>query len=123
MQLIGIGTDIVDTRRVARVYARYGERFARRILAHSEWLQFERAPEPALFLAKRFAAKEAIGKALGCGIGQGLGWNCITVEHDDTGRPLAQISGALPQANAVLHLSVADERNYAIAYAVALEAA
>ena len=121
MNLIGVGTDIVDIRRMARVYAAYGERFARRILAPAEWPQFDRALEPAAFLAKRFAAKEAIGKALGCGIGQGLWWGRIVVESDAGGRPVARIDAELPQARAVLHLSVADERHYAIAYAVALE--
>ncbi len=120
MNLIGIGTDIVDIRRVALAHARHGRRFARRILAPAEWPQFEAAPEPAAFLAKRFVAKEAIGKALGCGMGQGLWWSRIVVEHDAAGRPCARVAADLPQARAVLHLSVADERDYAVAHAVAL---
>ena len=119
MNLIGIGTDIVDIRRVARLHERYGERFTQRILTQREHRDLAQAPLPAAFLAKRFAAKEAISKALGSGIRDEVYWRRIEVSHDAQGRPTAQLlSGLLPQT--VLHLSISDECHYALACAVAL---
>ena len=121
MRVIGVGTDIVDVRRVARLHARYGARFARRILARAEWAPFERAARPAVFLAGRFAVKEAVAKALGCGIGA-LRWSAIEVARAESGRPTARLAADAPGAGAVLHVSLAGERHYAVACALALEA-
>ena len=117
----GVGTDIVRVARLAADLERYGERFARRILAPRELEEFRTTPRPAHFLAKRFAAKEAAAKALGTGFRDGLTLPQITVGHDALGRPLLEYSGRAAELCRRLgirhsHLSLADEEDYAIAY-------
>jgi holo-[acyl-carrier protein] synthase len=119
----GIGVDMVDIRRVARGLERYGPRFARRILSESEYRLYHGNPRQASFLAKRFAAKEALVKALGTGFRDGVSLRNITVENDDLGKPLLLYSEPL-QAEfhrhgiTHSHLSLADEQDYALAYVV-----
>ena len=117
----GIGTDIVDVRRIADNLSRYGERFAQRILTDSELQAYQQTHHPAHFLAKRFAAKEALAKALGTGIRNGLSLHDISVENDHLGKPSLMFSTRAQQkladsGVAVAHLSLADERHYAIAF-------
>ena len=66
--IYGIGTDLVEPSRIASLLDRHGERFAKRILTDSEWSEFMSSGEQAMFLAKRFAAKEAFSKAMGTGL-------------------------------------------------------
>ena len=84
----GIGTDIVATARIEAALKRTGRKFAQRILTEFELTQFDVASQPAAFLAKRFAAKEAAAKALGTGIGRGISWQHMHIEHDEMGAPL-----------------------------------
>ena len=119
MRIVGVGTDIVDVRRIAAVHARFGARFAQRILGPGEQGAFESCADPAAFLAKRFAAKEAVGKALGCGMRGGALWRRIEVGHTAAGRPRARLAAGLAPGIDV-HLSVADERCYATATALAV---
>ena len=70
--IFGIGTDIVELTRVASVYERYGDAFARRVLMDEEYRLFVDAKRPVRFLAMRFAAKEAIVKAMGTGFANGI---------------------------------------------------
>lgn len=119
--IYGIGTDIVRVARMEAGLARFGERFARRILADAEWEGFRRAPHPARFLAKRFAAKEAAAKAFGTGFRDGLGLSQIVVAHDARGRPLLEFSGRAAEfvreeGIGAAHLSVSDEDSHAIAF-------
>ena len=60
--IYGIGTDLVEPSRIARLLEKYGERFAKRLLADDEWPEYVKSMQPAMFLAKRFAAKEALSK-------------------------------------------------------------
>jgi len=85
--IFGIGTDILRADRVARVYARHGARFARRLLLPEEHALFETTRHPVRFLTMRFAAKEAIVKAMGTGFANGM-WirDCGTVPNS-LGRP------------------------------------
>ena len=71
MNIFGVGIDIVEIQRIKETYSRYGERFARKILSNSELRNFYKNKNKISFLAKRFAAKEAVGKALGVGIKNG----------------------------------------------------
>jgi holo-[acyl-carrier protein] synthase len=71
--IFGIGTDVVNIARVESIYARYGERFVQRLLMPEEASVFRRDRRPVRFLAMRFAAKEAIVKALGTGFSHGVG--------------------------------------------------
>ncbi|MBP0048383.1 holo-ACP synthase [Marinobacterium sp. AK62] len=121
--IIGIGTDLLEIARVEAALTRT-PRLSERILTPKEWQAFATATQPARFLAKRFAAKEAAAKALGTGIGRGVSWQHMEVGHDDSGRPLMTLSGgALEVATALgvqqLHLSYSDEREYVSAFVIA----
>ena len=124
--IYGIGTDIVCISRMASNLDRYGERFAARLLTDAEMAIFVDSVQPAQFLAKRFAAKEAAAKALGTGFRDGLGLRDIGVENDALGKPVLAFSARAQemlskQGIGRAHLSLADETEYAIAY-VLLEA-
>lgn len=119
--IFGIGTDIVNVGRMAASLARYGERFAARILHQDELEAFRTSALPAQYLAKRFAAKEAAAKALGTGFRDGLSLRHIAVGHDPLGRPLLQLNGRGRElfdhfGITRSHLSLADEREFAIAF-------
>ncbi|ETN91487.1 Holo-[acyl-carrier-protein] synthase [Gammaproteobacteria bacterium MOLA455] len=124
--IIAIGTDIVEIARIAKVLERQAGRFLERILCPSELQQYASRGNPVAFVATRFAAKEAIAKALGTGIGHGVSFQDMQISNDDRGAPHVQLSGGAAQ---VLHslggqrvlLSLADERDYAIAYAMLSE--
>ncbi|HMM44751.1 MAG TPA: holo-ACP synthase [Candidatus Macondimonas sp.] len=126
--ILGIGTDIVAVSRIRAVCERHGERFARRILHAGEWLGYCDAADPARLLARRFAAKEAVAKALGTGFRNGVGPSQIEVVHDARGAPGVRLYGAAADCVAGrgqtrLWLTISDERDYAVAYAVMEEAA
>ena len=80
--IFGIGVDIVEVPRVKRLLERYGERFAARTLAPAEWDGFRASVHPALYLAGRFAAKEAFSKAMGTGLRHPVALTRIGVSHD-----------------------------------------
>jgi len=126
--IYGIGQDVVEIERMARAWQRFGARFARRILASSEWPEFEAAAQPPRFLAKRFAAKEAFAKALGTGIRPPATLSNIAIDHDAYGRPslrLAPELAAFIAARGVVshHLSISDERTMAVSVCVLQKAA
>ena len=77
----GIGTDLVRTSRIANSLERFGERFAEKILASREMTDFKSSKDKVKFLSKRFAAKEAVAKALGTGMGAGVHFKSIEVTH------------------------------------------
>jgi holo-[acyl-carrier protein] synthase len=118
----GIGTDIVRVERVAASLERHGERFAERILALPERDAYAASRDPARFLAKRFAAKEAFGKALGTGVAVPATLHALTVTHDARGRPLFDFAETLQcyMAERQLHayLSLSDESDYVVAFTV-----
>ncbi|NOX91847.1 MAG: holo-ACP synthase [Gammaproteobacteria bacterium] len=121
--IFGIGTDIVRISRMANNLARYGERFAARILTEAEMAVFTDSAQQAPFLAKRFAAKEAVAKALGTGFRDGLNLHDIGVNNDALGKPLLAFSQRAQQmlkkqGIGSTHLSLSDESEYAIAYVV-----
>ena len=119
--LHGIGADLVEVCRVEASLARMGQGFAWRILAESERPEFLCAREPARFLAKRFAAKEAFGKALGCGVRAPATLHAIGVSHDALGRPefayFKALEDYMRSAALSAHLSISDERHYVMAFA------
>ena len=90
--VIGIGTDIVEIARIADVLDRQGDAFVQRILTHSEQKQYQASKQKAAFLAKRFAAKEAVAKALGTGIGSGVSFQDMTISNDEKGAPSVSLS-------------------------------
>lgn len=123
MSIVGVGTDIVAVARMRAALDRHGERFARRILASAELDQWHARGASAGLLAKRFAAKEAASKALGTGIAHGVTLRSIQVVNDANGKPaLALERGAEERAQSLgvvrMHLSLSDEREFAVAFVV-----
>ncbi|MCX2981839.1 holo-ACP synthase [Halieaceae bacterium IMCC14734] len=121
--MLGIGTDIVQIVRIEAVVERQGVRFVQRILTPVEVEEYDNSRLGVRLLAKRFAAKEAIVKALGTGIGHGVGWQDMTIEHDDKGAPLVTLRGGAEQraqqlGGSKMLLSLADESDYVVAFAV-----
>jgi holo-[acyl-carrier protein] synthase len=121
--LIAVGTDILRIDRIEEVVARLGDRFVRRILTQQEQEEYYASKQANRLLAKRFAAKEAIAKTLGTGIGRGVSWQDIQIEHDANGAPTVQLLGgakrvALERGGNRVELSLADEMDYVVAFAV-----
>ena len=121
--IFGIGTDIAGIHRMSRVHARYGGKLAQRMLAPDEWGEYAEARNKDAFLAKRFAAKEAFSKAVGTGMRAPVTLNSISVIHDKLGRPGFAFAPELAvwmQARGVgkVHLSLSDERDYVVAFAL-----
>ncbi len=126
--IYGIGTDIVDVDRIQQGIDRHGERYAMRILSDDELSEFQSSARPAHFLAKRFAAKEAVAKALGTGFRDGLSLRHISVGHESNGKPIVQLTGRAAQIAEQLgvgesHLSLSDELRYAVAFVTLMRAA
>jgi holo-[acyl-carrier protein] synthase len=126
--IFGIGTDAVEVARIEAVLARHGARFVERILGPRERLvHAARAARSAqrglLFLATRFAAKEAVAKALGLGMRHPMHWHAVQIVNARSGRPevLADetLEAYLRERGLRLHVSVSDLDNLAIAYAIA----
>ena len=125
--IYGVGTDVVEIGRVEKALARFGERFARRILCEPELKRFATHRLPAAYLAKRFAAKEAFTKALGTGIHAPANWHGVWVTNLKSGKPVLEFSSALKELLAKrgvtrAHVSLSDERGVAFA-TVILESA
>jgi holo-[acyl-carrier protein] synthase len=126
----GIGTDIVLIARIRDLLARYGERFARRVLGPEELREYLRrgsrgsagAERAARYLAKRFAAKEAFSKALGLGLRAPMTLLSLQVLNDRRGKPFAVAGKALEpylrEHRLVAHVSISDEVDSALAFVV-----
>jgi holo-[acyl-carrier protein] synthase len=100
--IIGLGSDIVDVRRIASVIERHGERFLGRIFTETERAKAERRANAVETYAKRFAAKEACAKALGTGLRRGVFWRDIGVVNLAGGRPTMKLTGgALTRLHAI----------------------
>ena len=118
--IYGIGVDMVEISRMDAGLQRFGRRLVERILSESELSEFDRNPRPAHFLARRFAAKEALVKAAGTGFRDGLFLREISIRSNALGKPELVFSG---KARGVLdrlgiagsHVSISDEREYALA--------
>jgi|TARA_B100000768_G_C11209378_1_gene345315 holo-[acyl-carrier protein] synthase len=123
MNIFGIGVDIVDLDRIKKIYSRYGDKFAYKILNNKEIKSFNLSKNKPSFLAKRFAAKEAIGKALGIGILNGFLLKNILIVNDDLGKPIAKLNKRKEfelYYNKIIHISISDERKFAVANALIL---
>ncbi|MBI1195263.1 MAG: holo-ACP synthase [Gammaproteobacteria bacterium] len=117
----GIGTDIVHIPRIAAALQRFGDRFAKRILNQKEIRELADVNRKDVFLAKRFAIKEAAAKAMGTGFRKGVTMCDISLDHDVLGRPILSFHGVAGRMLAELgigdaHVSVSDEREYALAF-------
>lgn len=118
--ILGVGNDIVEIARIKAVLARYSQRFLNRIFTSDEQDYCLKRKEPALHLAGRFAAKEAIVKALGTGFSQGLSWLDIEIRHDPNGKPIAVLSSFARElfGDLNLHISMSHCHQYATAIAI-----
>src|ERR1700722_8857284 len=115
--IINIGTDIVDVNRIQANLERLGDRFAEKILSANEYQEYLKIAKQAHFVAKRFAVKEALLKALGTGLRDGFSLDHIEVIHDKHGKPSIRCYGAVANYLEVLkvsrtHLTIADEKDY-----------
>jgi len=121
--ILGVGTDLVEIHRIEKALARYGERFAQRVLVEQELEQFRRQKKPAAWLAKRFAAKEAFSKAMGTGIHFPVNWHNVSVANAPSGKPQLCFSeplAALMTQRGIrhAHVSLTDEISLAFAFVV-----
>jgi holo-[acyl-carrier protein] synthase len=126
--IFGIGQDVIEIERVAAALGRHGERFVARVLGPRELAVYQsrrrRSAQRGLaFLATRFAAKEAIAKAVGLGMRQPMSWRAVEIVNEPSGRPCAVANGRfaafLEGKRLRLHVSVSDIANLAVAHAVA----
>ena len=121
--IYGIGIDVVEPQRVERLRDKYGERFARRVLTPIEWPGYLRTVRPVLFLANRFAAKEAFSKAMGTGFRYPVTLQCISVVQNAAGKPSLEFHPNLERlikSRGIVrhHLTISDERAMACACVV-----
>ncbi|TVM05868.1 MAG: holo-ACP synthase [Halomonas sp.] len=121
--IIGIGSDIARVGRFEQAMTRHGKRFSQRILGLEEQRVLDSHAQPAGYLAKRFAAKEAFVKALGSGLRHGIQWADIQVLNDRLGKPYLQLDGlARAQVQTLevsaMHVSLSDEADYALAFVI-----
>jgi holo-[acyl-carrier protein] synthase len=91
--VLGLGTDLIETRRLQESIDRFGERFLARIFTTAEIAYCTRKKNAAESFAARFAAKEAGAKALGTGISRGVSWKEFEVQREASGRPTLHLSG------------------------------
>lgn len=125
--IVGIGSDLIDIRRVEKSLERHGERFIRRIYTDVEQARSEGRAARAASYAKRFAAKEACSKALGTGIAQGVYWRDMGVVNQASGKPTIALTGGaakrlaelLPPGHiAAIHLTITDDYPIAQAFVI-----
>ncbi|MCT8998930.1 holo-ACP synthase [Chelativorans intermedius] len=125
--IIGLGSDLIDIRRIERTLERHGERFTRRVFTEVERAKSDRRRERAASYAKRFAAKEACAKALGTGLSRGVFWRDMGVVNLPGGKPTMELTGGaaarlramVPAGHrALVHLTITDDFPLAQAFVI-----
>ena len=125
--IIGLGSDLIDIRRVEASIERFGDRFTHRCFTDIEREKSDRRKNRAASYAKRFAAKEACSKALGTGLAQGVFWKDMGVINMPSGKPTMRLTNGagerlqamLPAGyEAVIHLTITDDFPYAQAFVI-----
>lgn len=122
-RILGTGIDIIEVARIKSAFERFGDRFINRILHPSEIAYCLGHKQPAPFLAVRFAAKEAVSKAFGTGIGAQLGWQDMEVRRKESGEPFVVLHGKgiellSQRGGRIVHLSLSHTEIYATAMAI-----
>ena len=122
--IVGIGTDIIETSRISNLLKKHDESFAKRILSAQELKIYQQQMLKDKFIAKKWAAKEAVSKALGTGFTQGVSFVDMTIEHTKQGKPLIVLTGKTKQIADQLgikkwSISISDEKHYALAFVIA----
>lgn len=125
--IVGLGSDLVDIRRIEKTLQRHGERFVARIFTETERRKSEARKQRAASYAKRFAAKEACAKALGTGLSNGVFWRDMGVVNLPGGKPTMHLTGGAAERlsritpggrKAVIHLTITDEYPLAQAFVI-----
>ena len=121
--ILGVGIDLIEVARVEHSIERFGERFLRRVLLESEIRYCLAHKRPGPHVAARFAAKEAVSKAFGTGIGGQLGWHDIEVERKESGEPFVTLRDKaceLMKARGAqkLHLTLSHTEHHATAFVI-----
>lgn len=125
--ILGIGSDMIDIRRIEKTLERFGDRFIQRVFTETEIRKAERRRNRAATYAKRFAAKEACSKALGTGLSQGTFWRDMSVVNLPSGRPTLELSGGArhhleqmlpPGYRADIHVTLTDDYPLAQAFVI-----
>jgi holo-[acyl-carrier protein] synthase len=125
VNVLGTGIDIVESARLAEAIRRHGERFLARVFTEGERQYCAAMKKPETYFAARFAAKEAVSKAFGTGIGAQLGWLDIDIRRKVSGEPFVVLSGegaatARRLGISEIRLSLSHSDNYAVAHALTL---
>ncbi len=126
MNVIGLGTDIVNINRIRKIYSKYGNQFLNKILTESEKKSEKKLSrfKNVSTIAKRFAAKEAISKAIGYGFSNGIHFKDIEIYNDESGKPYANLNGkAKTIVNKIskkynIFLTLSDDKPWAVATAL-----
>ena len=125
--IVGIGSDLIDIRRVEKTLERFGERFVQRVFTDVEQRKSDRRRARAASFAKRFAAKEACAKALGTGLRDGVFWRDMGVVNLPSGKPTMRLAGGAAErlvalmpagCDPVIHLTITDDWPLAQAFVV-----
>ena len=117
MKIFGIGTDIINIKRIEKSLKRGGNKFKNKIFSKNEIIYCEKKKYPGAFYAKRFAAKEALTKALGIGIREPINLRNIEISNDVNGKPSIHLTGAvdnylkkqIKRKKYNIHLSLSDD--------------
>jgi len=113
----GIGVDIVDIRRIRKSFEKYGDSFLRRVLTEKEISYCKRKKDMMPSVAARFAAKEAISKAVGSGISGGFSWGSVEIDNDEHGKPFMRVlDRSLGIQDSSISLSLSHDGDYAVAF-------
>ncbi|MCC6204994.1 MAG: holo-ACP synthase [Hyphomicrobiales bacterium] len=125
--ILGIGSDLIDIRRIEQTLERHGDRFIARVFTEIERARSERRKQRAASYAKRFAAKEACSKALGTGLARGVFWRDMGVVNLPGGKPTMHLTGGAaeilarltpPRHRALIHLTITDDFPLAQAFVI-----
>jgi holo-[acyl-carrier protein] synthase len=125
--IIGLGSDLIDIRRIEKTLERHGERFINRVFTETEKRKSEGRKQRAASYAKRFAAKEACSKALGTGLSHGVFWKDMGVANLPSGKPTMVLTGGAkarleqmvsPGKRAAIHLTITDDFPLAQAFVI-----
>ena len=125
--ILGIGSDLIDIRRIEQTLERHGDRFIARVFTEIERARSERRKQRAASYAKRFAAKEACAKALGTGLARGVFWRDMGVVNLPGGKPTMHLTGGAaeilarltpPRHRALIHLTITDDFPLAQAFVI-----
>jgi holo-[acyl-carrier protein] synthase len=118
--LVGLGVDIIEVPRIKKALNRWGERFLKRVFTPDERRYSLRKAFPEQSLAARFAAKEAVMKALGTGLSGGIAWTDVEIVNTPRGKPEVRLRGKIASrvGEKKVQISLSHTKEYAVAFAV-----